>query len=71
LNNIKSNAKKINLIIENEDGIQTIIEIFNAGWTAGNTVLVVVVPVIGIGIATLVVLEIKKKFVSQKILRKS
>ncbi|NPD90526.1 MAG: hypothetical protein HGN29_17570 [Asgard group archaeon] len=72
LNSIKSNAKKINLILENEDGIQTIIEIYNVGWTTGNTVLVTVIPVVGSSlIVTLVILERKKKLISQKIRRKS
>ena len=71
LSDIISNAKKIYLIIETEDGIQNIIQILDAGWTTGNTVMVVVIPFIGMGIITLVILEIKLKFVSKKILRKS
>jgi hypothetical protein len=70
LNNVISRANKINLIIETEDGIQTIIQIFDANWTTGNTIMVIIIPFIGIGIITLVVLEIKSKFVSKRILRK-
>ena len=72
LNNIKSNAKRINIILENEDGIQTIVEIYNAGWTTRNTVLVIAIPVIGGGlIAAVIILERKKKLFSQIIPKKN
>jgi hypothetical protein len=71
LSDILSNARKINLIIESADGIQTIIQIFDAGWTTGNTVMVVIIPFIGIGIMTLAIIEIKTKFISKRILEKN
>ena len=61
LENVSANAKQIHLIIENQDGSQTIVEIYNLGMLTKNLVLTIILPIVGCGaIAFGVIFGIKK-----------
>jgi hypothetical protein len=70
LSEIKSNPNRINLIIETEDGIQTVVEIFNSGWKTRNTVLLIVIPAFVSGLIVLLIYLEKKYTFLTKILRR-
>ncbi len=68
LSNISNSVRKIQIIVENQDGIQTIDEIYNSGWSKGKIALTVTTPIIGSGILVAIfILERKKKFISGKL----
>ncbi|MCG3257608.1 MAG: hypothetical protein KAU62_16000, partial [Candidatus Heimdallarchaeota archaeon] len=70
IDDLATNTKKLQLIIEDPDGTQTIIELYSSGMSLLNKILIpsVIVVSIGLLIATYVILT--KKNILPKILKK-
>ena len=71
LNNVSKSANKIQVIIENKEGIKTILEVFKLNWYSGKIALTVTMPIISCSILVAIILiERKKKFIRGRLFHK-
>ena len=70
LQNIPNEAKVIQLIVENQDGIQHIEELYNSNKGAGRMFLIIGLPIIGtIAISTTTVVLVRVRIKKNKIIK--
>ena len=69
LENVSVSAKQIHLIIENQDGSQTIVEIYNLGMLTKNLVLTIIMPIFGCGVVAFGVIYGIRKDIFKKLFR--